>query len=97
METAAQRGPSGDSKEDGLEMVTRTQQQVATGAWVEQAGMMTVSLRSILCAGDSSLWGRKGVCVLGFFGWFCVCVFQCPLCHCDCEVGTVRSYNETIH
>lgn len=96
METAAQRGPSGDSTEDGLEMVTHTQQQVATGAWVEQAGMMTVSLRSILCAGDSSLWGRKGV-LFFLVGFVCMCVFQCPLCHCDCAVGTVRSYNETIH
>lgn len=39
-------------------MVTHTQQQVATGAWVEQAGTMTVSLISILCGDSSPLWGR---------------------------------------
>lgn len=81
METVAQCGPSGDSTEDGLEMVTHTQHRVATGAWVEQAGMMTVSLRSILCGGDKSLWSRNkgGVFLFLFFfsvGFVCMCVFQ---------------------
>lgn len=62
-ETAAQCGLSWNSTEDGLEMVTHTQQQVATGTWVEQAGMMTVSLISILCGDTSPLWGRNK----GFF------------------------------
>lgn len=44
-------------------MVTHTQQQVATGAWVEQAGTMTVSLISILCGDGSPLWGRNKGCV----------------------------------
>lgn len=75
-------------------MVTHTQQQVAIGAWVEQAGTMTVSLISIVGGDSSPLWGRNK-------GFFFFLIFRhrnkCPLCHCDCAADTVRSYNETIH
>ena len=40
-------------------MVTHSQQQVATGAWVEQTGTMTGCLISILCGDSSPLWGRN--------------------------------------
>lgn len=90
LETAAQSG-SWNAREVGLEMVTDTQKQAATGAQAEKAAWKVVSVFD-----KHLVWWQFGAGIK-VLNKSLTQRSKCPLCHCGCAVDIVWSYNDTIH